>query len=95
MAALFFDLIDRSNEGDDRTTLRGRDVMTVFKTCRNSYGKRNDVSDFVWCLEDRMNTTVHKAHFPGRGVPSNPSSTRPSGWKADDIRSTWLQNVGN
>ena len=34
-------------------------------------------------------------HFPGRGVPSNPSSTRPSRWKADDIRSTWLQNVGN
>ena len=27
-------------------------------------------------------------------APRNPSSTRPSGWDADDIRKTWIQSVG-
>lgn len=93
VAALFHDLIDDANEGNDRTTLKAVDVMTVFKTCRNSGGKRNDTADFVWCLENRVDAAVHRASFPGLGVPRNPSSARPSDWNADDIRATWIQNL--
>lgn len=94
VAALFHDLIDTNNEGSDRTTLRAVDVMTVFKTCRNSGGTRNDVADFVWCLENRVDTAVHRIRFPGLTAPQNPSSVRPSNWNADNIRSTWTRNVG-
>ena len=94
VAALFHDLIDDRNEGNDRTSLDPRDVMTVFRTCRNSGGKRNDTVDFVWCLENRVNAEVHRIHFPDLSAPRNPRSTRPSYWNADDIRSTWLNTVG-
>lgn len=94
VAALFEDLIDDNNEGNDKVSLRPYDVMTVFKTCRNSGGKRNDTADFVWCLENRVDTMVHRIRFPGLSAPQNPSSTRPSGWDADDIRKTWIQSVG-
>ena len=94
MAALFHDLIDENNEGNDKVSLDPKKVMTLFKTCRNSDGKRNDTADFVWCLENRVDTMVHRIRFPGLNAPRNPSSTRPSGWNADDIRKTWIQNVG-
>ena len=94
VAALFHDLIDSNNEGDDETTLDPQDVMTVFRTCRNSGGSINDTADFVWCLENRVDTTVHRIRFQGLSAPRNPQSTRPSSWDADDIRSTWTKNVG-
>lgn len=95
VAALFHDLTDDNNEGDDEVSYDLDDIITVFKTCRNSDGKRDDTADFVWCMENRVNPTVHRQRFPGHGdPPTNPRSTRPSDWDADDIRSTWIQNVG-
>ena len=74
--------------------------MRVFKTCETKglvfWSDRNDVSDFVWCLENRVNKNVHNSRFPGIGAPRNvrESATEPDGWGEDDIRSTWIKNVG-
>lgn len=92
-AALFHDLIDGVNEGDDATTLNARSVMTVFKTCQDSNREREHISDFVWCMEARVNEDVHDENFPDVDAPGHPNSVRPSGWDADDIRSTWLHNL--
>lgn len=102
VAALFHDLIDGGTETDDETEYSGDYVMTVFKTCyvkvgaRRVRSKRNDVSDFVWCLENRVNEDVHDDHFPGISAPksAHESATEPDDWDADDIRSTWILNVG-
>ena len=74
--------------------------MTVFKTCytKPQYGRnrhRNDVSDFVWCLENRVNEDVHDDNFPGITAPYSVSerATEPDDWDDDDIRSTWLLNL--
>ena len=40
----------------------------------------------------RVNEDVHDDNFPDVDAPS-PNSVRPSGWDADDIRSTWLHNL--
>ena len=57
----------------------------------------NDVSDLVWCLENRVDDDVHDDNFPGISAPSDATeaATEPDEWDADDIRSTWLLNVGN
>ena len=95
VAALFYDLMDSANEGDDETAYSAWDVTEAFRTCRvNRNSRRNNVSHFVWCLEDRVDATVHRDNFPGLSVPYNPRGYRRSSWDADDIRSTWLQNVG-
>lgn len=96
IAALFTDLIDSSDEGDDDTNYTGHYVSEVFRTCRVDGSKRNDVSDFVWCLENRVNAIVHNSNFPGISAPDKPTegASEPSGWNADDIRRTWIQNVG-
>ncbi len=55
VAALFHDLIDAANEGNDKTTYQPRDVFTVFKTCEvqeGGWNDRDDVSD----LERRQDT---------------------------------------
>lgn len=97
VAALFQDLIDSANEGNDETTYLPSEIATAFKTCdvRVSYVwvDRNDVSDFVWCLENQINNSLHQRHFPGVTVPTSQRATRGSGWNAGDIRSTWLQNL--
>ena len=95
-AALFHDLIDSNNEGNDRTTYPARYVMTVFKTCRTTAGKRETVAAFVWCVENRIDRKVHEDSFRGIAVPTTAGefAEEPSDWNADDIRSTWLQNVG-
>ena len=67
--------------------------MTVFKTCRDSNREREHTSDFVWCLEARVDEDVHDENFPDVDAPGSPNSQRPSGWDADDIRSTWLHNL--
>ena len=95
VAALFHDLIDRDNERDDEVSLYAFDVARVFRTCRTSAGDREDIAAFVWCMENRFDSDLHDTHFPGLGARRNPRSTRPSNWDEDDIRSTWIQNVGN
>ena len=100
VAALFHDLLDADSESGDRTHYLGRYVMTVFKTCRVTRHrisvKRENVSDFVWCLENGVNSDAHEASFPGLPVPRSvrESATEPPNWRAPDIRSTWRRNVG-
>lgn len=101
IAALFHDLIDGgSDESADKTHYSTSYVMTVFKTCQvqvgSSWTDLDDVSDFVWCLERRINSSVHAENFPGVATPRNQreNASEPSGWSASDIRSTWRLNVG-
>ena len=97
IAALLNDLIDTANEGDDSTSYPAYYVGRVFETCRADNTLRDDVTDFVWCLENRINSTVHDDSFPrGPDAPDNvsESASEPSDWSASDIRDTWLQNVG-
>lgn len=95
VAALFHDLIDDTGESGDEVELRARDVMRVFKSCRTSDGKRDNIGAFVWCMEDRFDLSIHQRHFPHLNSQRNPSSTRPSNWNANDIRTTWIKNIGN
>ena len=81
VAALIHDLTDDNNEGGDEVSYDIEDIITVFKTCRNSHGKRDDTTDFVWCMENWVDPTVHRERFPRHeGPPTNARSTRPSGW---------------
>ena len=90
-------------EPEDKTTYPSRYVMKVFATCEVEYPswlpgdweKRNDVADFVWCLENRVDTVLHNSTFPGIGVPhdSRENATEPSDWHPDSIRSTWKHNM--
>ena len=97
VAALFQDLIDSANEDDDDTTYSPSKIGAAFRTCdvrvNGSWEDRDDVSDFVWCLENQINKSLHQRHFPGVTVPTSQRATRGSGWNASDIRSTWLQNL--
>lgn len=97
VAALLNDLIDSTNDGNDSTSYPAYYVVRVFETCRADGRLRDDVTDFVWCLERRVNASVHNQSFPrGPNAPSRvtESASEPSGWSASDIRQTWLQNVG-
>lgn len=103
VAGLFWDLIDNNNEANDRTTYPSHYVFSVFKTCRLRYARPytswKGVPSFVWCLENRVDRAVHRSKFPGAPAPWSPTSLserarEPSNWNADDIRSTWLQNLG-
>ncbi len=104
VAALFHDLIDATNETGDRTTYSSTYVIEVFRTCRVRYRTfrgnyiwraRENVTDFIWCLENRVNSSVHRAHFSVASPHTVSEKARePSNWNADHIRSTWLKNVG-
>ncbi len=94
VVALFHDLIDENNEGDDDVSLNAFHVARVFRTCRTSQGKREDIAAFVWCMENRFDADLHRRHFPGLNQTRNPISTRSSNWDSDDIRSTWVYNIG-
>lgn len=96
VAALFYDLLDANNEHGDKTTYPASYVFGVLKTCRTPNDKRDDTADFVWCLERQVVDSVHKRHFPGLSPPSGVRelATEPANWKLDDIRSTWIWNVG-
>lgn len=96
-AALLHDLIDSAEDGNDETNYPEDFVADVFKTCRANGIERNDVTDFVWCMEDRINANVHAERFPnGPSAPSSVSrsATNPSSFNADDVRDTWIQNIG-
>ena len=95
VAALLLDLIDPNNEGDDETDYTAYNVITAFRTCRAPSSQGQETPDFVWCLEGDVDEDVHEDHFPGIDAPSSVSATRPSSWDAEDIRSTWIQNVGD
>ena len=100
VATLFHDLIDGGRETGDETDYDAPYVMRVFKTCEVKFTlfwrDRDDVSDFVWCLENRVNTSVHNSKFPGLSAPKQvkEGATKPDDWDDDDIRSTWILNVG-
>lgn len=96
VTALFHDLIDGVKDGNDDTSYPADFIADVFETCRASGRKRDDTTDFVWCMENRVNSTVHNSHFPrGPSAPSRVSrtATNPRGWSADKIRETWKQNI--
>ena len=90
-------------EPEDKTTYPSHYVMKVFATCevkyrqtgRPDWEKRNDVADFVWCLENRVDTTLHNSTFPGIDPPhdSREGAREPSDWHPDSIRSTWKHNM--
>ena len=96
-AALLHDLIDSEEDGNDETNYPEDFVADVFETCRANGVKRNDVTDFVWCMENRINSNVHNNHFPsGPSAPSSVSrsASDPGDFNADDVRATWIQNIG-
>jgi len=90
-------------EPEDNTTYPSSYVMDVFATCevkyrqtgRPDWEKRNDVADFVWCLENRVDTALHDSTFPGIDPPhdSREDAREPSDWHPDSIRSTWKHNM--
>jgi hypothetical protein len=94
---LILDLIDHtSSEADDETDYPPDFVADVFKTCQGSGSPRNDVTDFVWCMENRINSSVHNDAFPrGPAAPTSiyRSATNPSDWDPQEIRDVWLKNV--
>ena len=99
VAAMFHDLIDSANGSGDATTYSGSSIGTAFKTCERrtgggSWHRRSDVSEFVWCLENRINTSVHSDYFT-TAAPSAQRATRGSGWNADNIRTTWTHNLSS
>ena len=77
--------------------------MDVFATCEVKHPHwffgdckdRNDVSDFVWCLENRVDVLDHKHVFPGIETPDSAreEATEPADWSPDSIRSTWRWNL--
>lgn len=95
VASLFHDLIDYSKEPGDQTSYRPYYVMTVFKTCRVTISGRlrwrNDVSDFVWCLENRVDADEHEDRFPTLASlrPAARPSQRPN--RATGTPSTFAQ----
>lgn len=97
VAAMFWDFDDSSNDNNDQTSYTGSSLATVFRTCDVRHGTvwedRDDVSDIVWCMENRIVENVHNNHFPGIDAPDAQRATRGSGWNASHIRSTWLQNL--
>ena len=95
VAALFHDLIDDTAESGDEVDLSAFEVARVFRSCRTSDGDRDNIGAFVWCMEDRFDADVHQEHFPRLNQQRNPRSTRPSHWDEDDIRTTWIKNIGN
>ena len=74
--------------------------MAVYESCQVTtlriFHARDDASDIVWCLENAPDSTVHNAHFPGITAPVSVSedADEPNDWDAEDIRSTWLLNLG-
>ncbi len=96
IAALLHDLIDSNADSSDRTSYPADYIADVFETCRAGGRKRNDVTDLVWCLENRVNEDVHDSGFP-RGPDAPPSAsesaTEPGTWNVAHIRAVWWKNV--
>ncbi len=99
VAMMIHDLLDSGSDGNDDSDYSGSYVFQVFKTCdvkvNGVWRDRDDVSDFIWCLEERVVSSVHEEHFDDITTPSDQReyATEPSNHDADDIRATWLQNL--
>ena len=102
VAAAILDLIDEfdADETADSTSYSPNYILDVFSTCTVFIDgirfERNDVTDFVWCLEGEADSTVHNENFPTG--PAAPDSVRegadePDDWNASHIRVTWLLNL--
>jgi hypothetical protein len=101
VAAMFHDLLDANNEGDDSSTYPGFYIATVFKTCWTMEWEglempRHLVHQIVWCFENRTDWVLQDAAFPHSEwfwIDESESATEPGTWNADDVRATWEQNV--
>ena len=96
-AALLHDLVDSNQDSNDSTDYSISYVLDVLSSCTVSgTTPRDDVADFIWCMENRVNSSVHATYFPGLTAPSSVSetATEPQSWDADDVRSSWIQNLG-
>ena len=99
VAMMIHDLLDSGSDGNDDTDYNGAYVFRVFKTCEvkgnGVWQDRDDVSDFIWCLEERVVSSVHEEHFDDITTPTDQReyATEPGNHEADDIRATWLQNL--
>lgn len=105
VAMLLLDLIDSDSESGDETSYSPYYIVGVFKSCEVKLKKfgipywddRDDVSDYVWCLENQVVKSVHDQEFPaGPNAPDDAKETasEPSDWDAADIRTTWANTVG-
>ncbi|MCY3705027.1 MAG: hypothetical protein OXH08_05900 [Gammaproteobacteria bacterium] len=104
VGSLILDLIDEYDETEktDSTSYDASYIADVFASCTvqldevGGPDERDDVTDFIWCLEGSVNRELHEKHFPtGPAPPLNAaeSATEPDDWNADHIRATWLLNV--
>lgn len=52
--------------------------------CRADNKLRDDVTDFVWCLENSVNEDEHEAAFPSVPVPrsADEDADEPDDWNA-------------
>ena len=98
VAALFLDLIDEydSDEPTDSTSYSADFLVDVFSTCEVDGDARDDVTDFVWCLEGDVDDDVHEENFPnGPDAPDDAEhdATEPHDFEARHVRATWILNV--
>lgn len=78
-AALFHDLIDDTTERGDYTDYPANYIVGVSKTCEvrvtffgiPRWDDRDDVSNYVWCLEEVVDEDEHEDNFPGVTTPSD------------------------
>ena len=101
VAALLHDLTDDDIDGNDSTYYSGSYIAAVFEDCitwiDSNWYAMNAADQLVWCLENRVNLTVQNNEFPGRSDwdDAEEQASEPGSWDADDMRATWLQNIGN
>ena len=99
VAMMIHDLLDSGSDGNDNTDYSGSYVFKVFKTCdvrvNGAWRDRDDVSDFIWCLEEGVDADKHEEHFDDITTPTDQReyATEPGNHDAEDIRDTWLQNL--
>ncbi len=72
------------------------DGSTPFEPIQPAYSLQGGGSAWMQGTRGRINSSVHNSKFPGITAPTSVSegATEPGGWDADDIRTTWIKNVG-
>ena len=77
------------------------DVPPLNTRCRpngasGQWQDRNDVSDFVWCLEEAVTANIHEQQFDDIPTPTavREWAIEPNDHDDEDIRGTWIQNIG-
>lgn len=93
-AALLHDIVDGTSESGDAIDYTGSFAAGTLGACevkRGSWQAIGGTDDYVWCLEKRVDATVHGIEFSS----SAPTDARrsgvgdPSGFNADSVRTTW------